>query len=111
MKIRDRLWNWGHLEGSHNKDTGLDCHMTPEEFATEYGIPTALSDEGRWRSAAFREKMRWRSVAFREEALGQAPALFLALKSTSAVASQHRKTAAAKTSIKSWTHHFGLLPW
>ena len=42
MKIRDRLWNWGHLEGSHNKDTGLDCHMTPEAFATEYGIPNAF---------------------------------------------------------------------
>lgn len=38
MKLIDKLWNWGHLEGSHNECTMLDCHMTPEEFAEEYGI-------------------------------------------------------------------------
>lgn len=37
-KLVDKLWNWGHLEGSHNKCTGLNCNMTPEEFAKEYGI-------------------------------------------------------------------------
>ncbi|MBE6560704.1 MAG: hypothetical protein E7662_06235 [Ruminococcaceae bacterium] len=41
-KLIDKLWNWGHLEGSHNKCTGLDCHMTPEEFAEEYGIRRAF---------------------------------------------------------------------
>ena len=41
-KLKDKLWNWGHLEGSHNKCTGLDCHMTPEEFAHEYGIRRAF---------------------------------------------------------------------
>ena len=37
-KLIDKFWNWGHLEGSHNDCTGLDCSMTPEEFAEEYGI-------------------------------------------------------------------------
>lgn len=37
-RIIDKLWNWGHLEGSHNKITGLNCSMTPEEFAEVYGI-------------------------------------------------------------------------
>lgn len=42
MKLIDKLWNWGHLEGSHNKCTQLDCSMTPEEFASEYGIKNAF---------------------------------------------------------------------
>lgn len=42
MKLIDKLWNWGHLEGSHNKCTGLKCFMTPEEFASEYGIQNAF---------------------------------------------------------------------
>ncbi len=37
-KLIDKLWNWGHLEKSHNECTGLDCSMTPEEFAQEYDI-------------------------------------------------------------------------
>jgi len=41
-KLIDKLWNWGHLEGSHNKCTGLTCSMTPEEFAREYGIERAF---------------------------------------------------------------------
>ena len=41
-KLIDKLWNWGHLEGSHNECTGLDCHMTPEGFAKEYGIKNAF---------------------------------------------------------------------
>lgn len=41
-KVIDKLWNWGHLEGSHNKCTGLDCKMSPEEFANEYGIKNAF---------------------------------------------------------------------
>jgi len=41
-KIVDKLWNWGHLEGSHNKGTGMDCKMTPEEFAEVYGIKNAF---------------------------------------------------------------------
>jgi hypothetical protein len=40
--VKDKLWNWGHLEGSHNKCTGLNCKMTPEEFAEEYGIKNAF---------------------------------------------------------------------
>ena len=42
MKLSEKLWNWGHLEGSHNKCTGLECSMTPEEFALEYGIKNAF---------------------------------------------------------------------
>lgn len=40
--IREKLWNWGHLEGSHNKCVGANCSMTPEQFAREYGIPNAF---------------------------------------------------------------------
>ena len=42
MKIIDKLWFWGHLEGSHNQDLGLNCKMTPENFAQEYGIKNAF---------------------------------------------------------------------
>ena len=38
MKLVDKLWNWGHLEGSHNAITGHNCKMSPEQFAEEYGI-------------------------------------------------------------------------
>lgn len=38
-KLIEKLWNWGHLERSHNKCTGLtECSMSPEQFADEYGI-------------------------------------------------------------------------
>lgn len=37
-KIIDKLWNWGHLEGSHNQVCNMECHMSPEQFAEEYGI-------------------------------------------------------------------------
>lgn len=40
--IMDRLWNWGHLEGSHDKCVGQKCTMTPEQFAEEYGINNAF---------------------------------------------------------------------
>lgn len=36
--FKKKLWNWGHLEGSHNDLVGLDCSMTPEEFGKKYGI-------------------------------------------------------------------------
>ena len=36
-KISEKLWVWGHLEGSHNGLTGLDCRMSPEEFADFIG--------------------------------------------------------------------------
>ena len=42
MKLKEKLWNWGHLEGSHNECCQLDCKMTPEEFAEEYGVPNAF---------------------------------------------------------------------
>lgn len=42
MKLVDKLWNWGHLEGSHNDCTLLSCRMTPEEFAREYGVKRAF---------------------------------------------------------------------
>lgn len=41
-KVIDHLWNWGHLEGSHNETWGFNCNMSPEEFAAEYGIPNAF---------------------------------------------------------------------
>ena len=37
-----KLWNWGHLEGSHNDLVGLECQMTPEEFGKEYGIENSF---------------------------------------------------------------------
>ena len=42
MKLTEKLWNWGHLEGSHNDVTCLDCKMTPEEFGEEYGIKNSF---------------------------------------------------------------------
>lgn len=43
-KLADKLWNWGHLEGSHNKlsEAFCNCSMTPEQFAKEYGIKNAF---------------------------------------------------------------------
>ena len=41
-KLKDKLWNWGHLEGNHNRITNFDCSMTPEEFAEEYGIKNSF---------------------------------------------------------------------
>jgi len=41
-KLVDKLWNWGHLEKSHNDCTGLNCSMTPEEFAKVYGIKNSF---------------------------------------------------------------------
>ena len=44
-KLLSKLWNWGHLEGSHSKLKGLEqynCSMTPEAFAQEYGIKNAF---------------------------------------------------------------------
>ena len=42
MKIIDKLWNWGHLAGSHNKITGFDCKMSPVDFSKEYGIKNSF---------------------------------------------------------------------
>ena len=42
MKLKDRLWNWGHLEGSHNKIVKDGLKMTPEEFAEKYGVKRAF---------------------------------------------------------------------
>jgi hypothetical protein len=42
MKLIDKLWNWGHLEGSHNKSLKFNCNMSPEQFAEEYGIKNAF---------------------------------------------------------------------
>lgn len=41
-KLSEKLWNWGHLETSHNKVCNYDCKMTPEEFAKEYGVDNAF---------------------------------------------------------------------
>lgn len=40
-KLVEKLWNWGHLEGSHNEMVA-GCMMTPEEYAEEYGIRNAF---------------------------------------------------------------------
>ena len=41
-KLKEKLWNWGHLEGSHNKCLNVECRMTPEEFANVYDIKNAF---------------------------------------------------------------------
>ena len=41
-KVIDKLWNWGHLEGSHNKVCNMECNMSPEAFAEEYGIKNSF---------------------------------------------------------------------
>ena len=43
-KVIDKLWNWGHLEGSHNKVCNMECNMSPEQFAEEYGIRNSFID-------------------------------------------------------------------
>ncbi len=42
MKLKEKLWNWGHLEGSHNKIVPFECKMSPEAFAKEYGIENSF---------------------------------------------------------------------
>lgn len=42
MKLKEKLWNWGHLEGSHNKIVPFECKMSPEQFAVEYGIKNSF---------------------------------------------------------------------
>ena len=42
MKLKEKLWNWGHLEGSHNKIVPFECKMSPEQFAAEYGIKNSF---------------------------------------------------------------------
>ena len=41
-KVIDKLWNWGHLEGSHNKCCKVECNMSPEQFGEEYGIKNSF---------------------------------------------------------------------
>ena len=42
--VRDQLWVWGHLEGSHNGSYNIEglSRMTPAESAYYLGIPNAL---------------------------------------------------------------------
>ena len=42
MKLKEKLWNWGHLEGSHNGIVPFDCKMSPEGFAKEYGVENSF---------------------------------------------------------------------
>ena len=37
-KLSEKLWNWGHLAGSHNALCNVECKMSPAQFAEEYGI-------------------------------------------------------------------------
>lgn len=41
-KLSEKLWNWGHLAGSHNGLCKVDCKMSPAEFAKEYGIKNSF---------------------------------------------------------------------
>ncbi len=41
-KLCEKLWNWGHLEGSHDHYTKSKNTMTPERFAEEYGVKNAF---------------------------------------------------------------------
>ena len=38
----ENLWNWSHLESSHNHYTKHNSSITPEEFAEEYQIENAF---------------------------------------------------------------------
>lgn len=42
MKLKDKLWNWGHLAGSHNAIMKYECNMDLTTFAKEYQIPNAF---------------------------------------------------------------------
>ena len=37
-KLKDKLWNWGHLAGSHNKIVNYECKMSPQQYGEEYGV-------------------------------------------------------------------------
>ena len=37
-KLSDKLWNWGHLAGSHNKIVNYECKMSPQQYGEEYGV-------------------------------------------------------------------------
>lgn len=41
-KFIDKLWNWGHLEGSHNWTVKQELKMSPEAFAEKYGIKNSF---------------------------------------------------------------------
>lgn len=41
-RLCEKLWNWGHLEGSHDDYTKSKNTMTPEQFAEEYGVKNAF---------------------------------------------------------------------
>lgn len=41
-KVIDKLWNWGHLERSHNNVCQMECNMSPEQFMEEYGIKNSF---------------------------------------------------------------------
>ena len=41
-KLSDTLWNWAHLQGSHNKYMSGDYSISPEDFAKEFGVPNAF---------------------------------------------------------------------
>ena len=57
MKLADKLWNWGHLEGSHNQCVNKECKMTPEMFAEEYGIKNVALAGGVASNSALRAGM------------------------------------------------------
>lgn len=42
--VRDRLWVWGHVEGSHNNQYGLpgSSRMTPAEGAFYLNVPNII---------------------------------------------------------------------
>ena len=40
--MNNKLWNWGHLETSHNALVKQDCKMTMPEFAKEYNVPNSF---------------------------------------------------------------------
>lgn len=42
MKLKDKLWNWGHLAGSHNPIMKFDCKMDLTTFAKEYQVSNAF---------------------------------------------------------------------
>ena len=44
QRVRDRIWIWGHQEGSHNGDYGISgqSRITPVEAAYTLGIPNVI---------------------------------------------------------------------
>ncbi|MBQ9975258.1 MAG: hypothetical protein IJP16_02030 [Clostridia bacterium] len=57
-RLCEKLWNWGHLEGSHDHYTKSKNTMTPERFADDFFDACRISRNTceRWEMLKYEEK-------------------------------------------------------